>query len=158
LNFNEKKEDNMALRIRMSRGGAKKRPFYRLVVADGRSPRDGRYIERLGTYNPLLAKDDEARLTLNKERIAYWLSVGATPSDRVARFLSEADMYKWEHGNNPNKGKPGQKALERLEEQKQKAEDAKAAAEEAAKAPEEPEEAAVEETAEAEETEEKTEE
>lgn len=129
----------MALKIRMSRGGAKKRPFYRVVVADIRSPRDGRYIEKLGTFNPLLAKDDTSRLVLNQERIAYWLSVGAKPSDRVARFLSEIDMYKWEQGNNPNKGKPGQKAVERVAEQAQKAEDAKAAAAEAAKAPPEPE-------------------
>jgi small subunit ribosomal protein S16 len=138
----------MALKIRMSRAGAKKRPFYRVVVADIRSPRDGRYNEKLGTFNPLLAKDDESRLVLNKERIEYWLSVGAKPSDRIARFLSEADMYKWEHGNNPNKGKPGQKALDRIEEQKQKEEDKKAAAEEAAKAPAEEapaEEAAAEE-------------
>ncbi|MCL4164290.1 UNVERIFIED_CONTAM: hypothetical protein GTU68_013911, partial [Idotea baltica] len=80
----------MALKIRLSRGGSKKRPFYRIVVADIRSPRDGRFIERLGTYNPLLAKDDEARITMNQERIAYWISKGAKPTDRVARFLDAA--------------------------------------------------------------------
>ena len=82
----------MALRIRLSRAGAKKRPFYRIVVADSRSPRDGRYIERLGTYNPMVAKDNESRVILKQERINYWLSQGAKPSDRVARFLGEANM------------------------------------------------------------------
>ena len=77
----------MALKIRLSRGGAKKQPFYRIVVADSRSPRDGRFIERLGTYNPMVAKDSENRITLKEERIKYWLSQGAKPSDRVARFL-----------------------------------------------------------------------
>ena len=82
----------MALRIRLSRAGAKKRPFYRIVVADSRSPRDGRYIERLGTNNPMVAKDNESRVILKQERINYWLSQGAKPSDRVARFLGEANM------------------------------------------------------------------
>jgi small subunit ribosomal protein S16 len=127
----------MALKIRLSRGGAKKRPFYRVVVADVRSPRDGRYIEKLGTFNPLLAKDSEDRLKLDLERIQHWLSMGAKPSDRVARFLADHDLYKWEAGNNPNKGKPGVKAQERLAEAAQAAEDAKQAeidAKEAAKA------------------------
>ena len=126
----------MALKIRLSRGGAKKRPFYRVVVADVRSPRDGRYIERLGTFNPLLAKDSEDRLKLDLERIQHWLSMGAKPSDRVARFLSEQGLYKWEQGNNPNKGKPGVKAQERSAEAAKAAEDAKQAeidAKEAAK-------------------------
>ncbi len=82
----------MALKIRLSRGGAKKRPFYRIVVADSRSPRDGRYIERIGTYNPMVAKDHPERLTVKEERVRHWLANGATPSDRVARFLSGIDL------------------------------------------------------------------
>jgi len=82
----------MSLTIRMSRGGAKKRPYYRIVVADSRSPRDGRFIERLGTYNPMVAKDHPERVTLNAERIKHWIGVGAQPSDRVARFLAEKDL------------------------------------------------------------------
>ncbi|TNE38971.1 MAG: 30S ribosomal protein S16 [Alphaproteobacteria bacterium] len=124
----------MALKIRLSRGGAKKRPFYRVVVADVRSPRDGRYIEKLGTFNPLLAKDSGERFKVDLERVQYWLSKGAKPTDKVARFLSENDLYKWERGNNPNKGKPGLKAQERLEEQAQKEAEAKEAAEAAAAA------------------------
>ena len=125
----------MALKIRLARGGSKKRPFYRIVVADVRMPRDGRYIEKLGTYNPLLAKDDENRVTLNEERIKHWLSKGAKPTDRVNRFLDTADILERKPRNNPNKAKPGTKALERIEEKKQKEEDAKAAAEEAKNAP-----------------------
>ncbi|TNE59413.1 MAG: 30S ribosomal protein S16 [Alphaproteobacteria bacterium] len=124
----------MALKIRLSRGGAKKRPFYRVVVADVRSPRDGRYIEKLGTFNPLLAKDSGERFNVDLERVQYWLSKGAKPTDKVARFLSENDLYKWERSNNPNKGKPGLKAQERLEEQAQKEAEAKEAAEAAAAA------------------------
>ena len=135
----------MALKIRLARGGSKKRPFYRIVVADVRMPRDGRYIEKLGTYNPLLAKDDENRVTLNEERIKHWISKGAKPTDRVNRFLDAADIMERKPRNNPNKAKPGTKALERIEEKKQKAEDAKAAAEEAKNAP--AEEAATEEAA-----------
>ena len=116
----------MALKIRMSRGGAKKRPFYRIVVADSRMPRDGRYIEKLGTYNPLLPKDHDDRLTLDLERAKHWISQGAKPSDRIARFLDDAGLWKREARNNPQKGKPGAKALERLEA----AEEAKRAAEE----------------------------
>ncbi len=140
----------MALKIRLARGGSKKRPFYRIVVADVRMPRDGRYIEKLGTYNPLLAKDDENRVTLNEERIKHWLSKGAKPTDRVNRFLDTADILERKARNNPNKAKPGTKALERIEEKKQKEEDAKAAAEEAKNAPAEEapaEEAPAEETA-----------
>ena len=120
----------MALKIRMSRGGAKKRPFYRIVVADSRMPRDGRYIEKLGTYNPLLPKDHDDRLTLDLERAKHWISQGAKPSDRIARFLDDAGLWKREARNNPQKGKPGAKALERVEA----AEEAKRAAEEEAAA------------------------
>ena len=138
----------MALKIRMSRGGAKKRPFYRIVVADSRMPRDGRYIEKLGTYNPLLPKDHDDRLTLDLERAKHWISLGAKPSDRIARFLDDAGLWKREARNNPQKGKPGAKALERLEaaeEAKRAAED-EAAAAAAAPAEEAPaEEAAAEE-------------
>ena len=116
----------MALRIRLSRGGAKKRPFYRIVVADSRSPRDGRFIERVGTYNPLLAKDDEHRVTLKQDRIKHWLGVGARPSDRVARILGQVDLFEPVQHNNPIKGQPSEKTLER---QKTKEEAAKAAAE-----------------------------
>ena len=84
----------MALKIRLSRGGAKKRPFYRIVVADARSPRDGRFIERVGTYNPMVAKDSDDRVILKQERIKYWLSQGAKPSDRVARFLGQAEIIQ----------------------------------------------------------------
>ena len=120
----------MALKIRMSRGGSKKRPFYRIVVADSRMPRDGRFIEKIGTYNPLLPKDDATRLTLDLERAKHWLGHGAKPSDRIARFLDDAGLWKREERNNPLKGKPGKKAMERLEE----IEEAKRAAEEAAAA------------------------
>ena len=120
----------MALKIRMSRGGAKKRPFYRIVVADSRMPRDGRYIEKLGTYNPLLPKDHDDRLTLDLERAKHWISQGAKPSDRIARFLDDAGLWKREARNNPQKGKPGAKALERIET----IEEAKRAAEEEAAA------------------------
>ena len=135
----------MALKIRLSRGGSKKRPFYRIVVADSRMPRDGRYIEKVGTYNPLLAKDSEERVNLVEDRIKHWISKGAKPSDRVLRFLAEAGILERRPRNNPNKAKPGTKALERIEEKKQKEEDAKAAAEEAKAAAEAPaEEAAAE--------------
>ncbi len=127
----------MATRIRLARGGSKKRPYYRIVAADVRAPRDGRFIEKLGTYNPLLPKDSAERVTMNKERIQYWLDQGATPTDRVLRFLDAEGMMKREARNNPNKAKPGKKAEERIAEKAQKEEDAKAAAaeaEEAAKA------------------------
>jgi small subunit ribosomal protein S16 len=107
----------MALKIRLARGGAKKRPYYRIVVTDSRNPRDGKFIERVGHYNPLLPKDHDNRVKLEGERIAYWLGVGATPSDRVARFLGEAEIIPMPvQKNNPIKGKPGQKATERAEE------------------------------------------
>ena len=111
----------MALSIRMSRGGAKKRPFYRIVVADGRAPRDGRFIERIGTYNPLLPKDSAERVKLDSERARHWLSVGAQPSDRVARFLDAAGLLQRAARNNPQKAEPGAKAKERLEARAEKA-------------------------------------
>lgn len=123
----------MSLKIRLSRGGAKKRPYYRIVVADSRAPRDGRYIERIGMYNPLLAKDDEGRMKVDVERAKHWISKGAKPTERVARFLSTEGLWDWKQGNNPNKAKPGKKAQERLEEKRMAEEEAKAA-EEAAKA------------------------
>ena len=122
----------MALKIRMSRGGAKKRPYYRIVVADSRMPRDGRFIERVGIYNPLLPKDNTERLQLELDRIKHWLEKGAKPSDRVARFLDEAGMWKRTERNNPQKAVPGVKAQERLAA-KQEAEEAAKEAEEAAK-------------------------
>src|SRR6185503_20279586 len=103
------------LKIRLARGGAKKRPYYQIVVADSHSPRDGRFIERVGTYNPLLKKDDPNRITLRKEQIEAWLKKGAQPTDRVARFLATEGLAKWEHGDNPNKGKPHAKAEERAD-------------------------------------------
>ncbi|MDO7842803.1 30S ribosomal protein S16 [Sphingomonas immobilis] len=132
----------MAISIRLSRGGSKKRPYYRIVVADARSPRDGKFIEKIGTYNPLLAKDDEKRVILDTERAKHWVSVGAQPTDRVARFLDVAGVKERPARNNPNKAKPGEKATERAEERATKlaeAEEAKtaaaAAAAEAAAAP-----------------------
>ncbi len=125
----------MAVSIRLSRGGSKKRPYYRIVVADARSPRDGNFIERLGSYNPLLAKDDANRVVLNVERAKHWLSVGAQPTDRVARFLDVAGVRERAARNNPNKGKPGEKATDRLEEQQKKAAETAEAAAAAAAAP-----------------------
>ena len=123
----------MAMKIRLARGGSKKRPFYRVVAADSRMPRDGRYIERLGTYNPLLPKDSEERVKLNVERVQYWLGEGAQPTDRVIRFLEAAGLREKTERNNPNKGKPGKKAVERAEEKAAKLAEASAApAEEAA--------------------------
>ncbi len=122
----------MAVKIRLARGGAKKRPYYRIVVADVRSPRDGRYIEKVGTHNPLLPKDHADRVHLIEDRITYWLGQGAKPTDRVARFLDAAGLFKREASNNPNKGKPGTKALERKEERQAKGEAAVEAAEAAA--------------------------
>ena len=121
----------MAIAIRLSRGGAKKRPYYRIVVADSRAPRDGGFIERLGSYNPLLPKDSAERVVLNVERAQHWLSVGAQPTDRVARFLDAAGLMKRSAKNNPKKAEPGEKAKERAEARAAKI----AEAEEAAKAP-----------------------
>lgn len=133
----------MAMKIRLARGGSKKRPFYRIVAADSRMRRDGRYIERLGTYNPLLPKDSEERVKMDMERVQYWLGEGATPTDRVARMLEAAGVRDKAERNNPNKAEPGDKAKARAEE---KAEKAAAAAEAAAAPAEEPaaEEAAAE--------------
>lgn len=128
----------MAVAIRLSRGGSKKRPYYRIVVSDTRSPRDGRYLEQIGTYNPLLAKDDENRVKLNEDRARYWLGVGAQATDRVARFLDVAGIKERAPKNNPKKAEPGDKAKERAEERAAKAaeaEEAAKAAEEEAKAP-----------------------
>ncbi len=123
----------MSLRIRLSRGGAKKRPFYRIVAADSRKPRDGRYIERLGTYNPMVAKDHEDRLVFDDERIKYWLSVGALPSDRVARFLSDKGLVDKPVVHEQTKQHlPRAKTLERQQEAEDKAKKAaEAPAEEA---------------------------
>ncbi|GAB3453851.1 30S ribosomal protein S16 [Insolitispirillum peregrinum] len=120
----------MSLRIRLARGGAKKRPFYRVVVADARSPRDGRFVEKLGTYNPLLGNDNDLRLVLKGERVQYWLGVGAQPSDRVAKLLANAGLMAAPAiPAQTKKNQPRAKAQERLREA---AERAKAAAEAAA--------------------------
>lgn len=128
----------MAVSIRLSRGGSKKRPYYRIVVADARAPRDGAFIEKVGTYNPMLAKDDANRVTLNADRLKHWLGVGAQPTDRVARFLDAAGLKERAARLNPKKAEPGEKAKERAEEKAAKiaeAEEAAKAAEEAANAP-----------------------
>ena len=143
----------MSLRIRLSRGGAKKRPFYRIVVADSRSPRDGRFIEKIGTYNPMLAKDDPARINFDADRAKHWLGVGALPSERVAKFLAGADLIKLpERREQTKQHMPKKKAQERMEAEKEAAEAAAAAAAEEAAAPAEEEapaeEAPAEETAE----------
>jgi len=135
----------MAMKIRLARGGNKKRPFYRIVAADSRMPRDGRYIEKLGTYNPLLPKDSEERVKMDVERVQYWLGQGAQATDRVARMLEAAGVLTKKERNNPIKGKPGQKAVERAEEKAAKA--AEAAEAENAPAEEPAGEEAVEETA-----------
>jgi len=117
----------MAMKIRLARGGSKKRPFYRIVAADSRMPRDGRDIEKRGTYNPLLPRDSEERVKMDVERVQHWLAQGATPTDRVSRFLEAAGVLSGRTRNNPNKAQPGKKATERAE-----ARAAKAAAAEAA--------------------------
>lgn len=127
----------MSISIRLSRGGAKKRPYYRIVVATSRSPRDGKYLEQIGTYNPLLAKDNADRVKLVEDRARYWLGVGAQPTDRVARFLDAAGIKERAARVNLKKGEPGEKAKERAEERAAKiaeAEEAAAAAAEEAKA------------------------
>ena len=122
----------MAMKIRLARGGSKKRPFYRIVAADSRMPRDGRFIEKLGTYNPLLPKDSEERVKMNMERVQYWLGHGAQPTDRVSRMLEAAGVLAKKERSNPNKGEPGQKAKDRAEEKASKAAEAtEAPAEEA---------------------------
>ena len=125
----------MAVAIRLSRGGAKKRPYYKIVVADSRTARDGKFIERIGSYNPMLPKDSPERVKLDADRARHWLSVGAQPSDRVARFLDAAGVRERAARSNPNKGVPGDKAKERAEERAQREADAAEAAAEAAAAP-----------------------
>lgn len=138
----------MAIAIRLSRGGAKKRPYYRIVVSDSRSPRDGKYLEQIGTYNPLLAKGDENRVKIDSDRAKHWLSVGAQPSDRVARFLDAAGIRERAARNNPKKGEPGEAAKARAEEKAEKAAEAAEAAKAAeAEANAPAEEAATEEAA-----------
>lgn len=119
----------MSLKIRLARGGSKKRPYYTIVVADARSPRDGRFIEKLGSWNPMLGKEDAKRVELNAERVQHWLSNGAQPTDRVLRFLDQAGLLKRDVKSNPEKGKPGKKAVERAAEKAQKAAEAAEAAE-----------------------------
>ncbi len=119
----------MALKIRLARGGAKKRPFYRIVVADSRSPRDGRFIERLGTYNPILASDHPDRVVLKEERIRHWLDRGALPSDRVAKFLGRAEIIPMPaQRDNPIKSRPRKKAQERMKAAEEASGDADAGA------------------------------
>jgi len=119
----------MALKMRLARGGAKRRPFYRIVVADSRSPRDGNFIEKLGTYNPMLPRDREDRVVFDEERVKYWLDKGVQPTDRVLRFLDAAGLAKRAPRSNPKKAEPGQKAKEREQERREKAEAEEAAAE-----------------------------
>jgi small subunit ribosomal protein S16 len=126
----------MAMKIRLARGGSKKRPFYRIVAADSRMPRDGRFIEKLGTYNPLLPKDSEDRIKMDLDRVKHWLDQGAQPTDRVSRFLEAAGVLDKKERNNPQKAEPGKKAQERAEEKAAKA--AAAAEAEAAPAEEAP--------------------
>jgi len=139
----------MAVKIRLARAGAKKRPYYRIVVADSRDPRDGRCIERLDSYNPMLPKDHAERVTFDAEKAAAWIKKGAKPTDRVARFLAAEGLYDWKAGNNPKKAEPGQAAKERAAERAEKEEAKKAAEAEAKAAPAEEavEEAAAEEPA-----------
>lgn len=125
----------MSVSIRLSRGGSKKRPYYRIVVANSRAPRDGAFIEKIGTYNPMLAKDDEKRVVLDVERAKHWVSVGAQPTDRVARFFDAAGVKERVAKNNPKKAEPGEKAKERAEERAAKIAAAAEAAAEAAAAP-----------------------
>lgn len=111
----------MSLKIRLARGGAKKKPFYSIVIADSRSPRDGKFIEKVGTYNPILKSDDPKRVVLKLERITEWMGKGATPTDRVARFLDTAGVLKREARQNPKKSEPGKKMVDRAKEKAAKA-------------------------------------
>jgi small subunit ribosomal protein S16 len=124
----------MALKIRLARGGSKKRPYYQIVVADARSPRDGRFLEKVGSWNPMLGKDNPQRVELKADLIKEWIAKGAQPTDRVLRFLAEAGLAERAARSNPEKAKPGKRALERIAEKKHKAEDAAAAAAEASAA------------------------
>ncbi|MEM0922859.1 MAG: 30S ribosomal protein S16 [Pseudomonadota bacterium] len=121
----------MAIKIRLARGGSKKRPFYRIVAADSRMPRDGRYIEKLGTYNPLLPKDSEDRVKMDMERVQHWLGEGAQPTDRISRMLEAAGVMPAKTRANMKKAEPGKKAKERAEEKAEKAASAAEAAKEA---------------------------
>jgi len=125
----------MSVSIRLSRGGSKKRPYYKVVVSNSRAPRDGKYLEQLGTYNPLLAKDDANRVRLIEDRVKYWLGVGAQPTDRVARMLDKAGIKERVATSNPQKAEPGKKAKERAEEKAEKLREAEEAAAAAAAAP-----------------------
>ncbi|MDR2857367.1 MAG: 30S ribosomal protein S16 [Novosphingobium sp.] len=125
----------MSVSLRLARGGSKKRPYYKVVVANSRSPRDGKYLEQVGTYNPLLAKGDENRVRLTENRVRYWLGVGAQPTDRVARMLDKAGIKERAATNNPQKGEPGQKARDRAEEKAEKLREAEEAAKAAAETP-----------------------
>ena len=116
----------MATKIRLARGGSKKRPHYAIVAADSRMPRDGRFLEKLGTYNPLLPKDSEDRVKMDLERVQYWLGQGAQPTDRIARFLEAAGVREKATRANMKKAQPGKKALERAKEKAEKAEAAAA--------------------------------
>ncbi|MBI1493049.1 30S ribosomal protein S16 [Halocynthiibacter styelae] len=118
----------MAMKIRLARGGSKKRPFYRIVAADSRMPRDGRFIEKLGTYNPLLPKDSEERVKIDLDRVKHWMDQGAQPTDRVTRFLEAAGVVEKKERSNPKKAVPGKKAQERAEEKAAKAAEAAEAA------------------------------
>jgi small subunit ribosomal protein S16 len=120
----------MAMKIRLARGGSKKRPHYSIVAADSRYARDGRFVEKLGTYNPLLPKDAEDRVKMNMERVTYWLGQGAQPTDRIARFLENAEAIVKRDRANPNKGTPGKAAQERAKQKAEKAAAAEATAEE----------------------------
>ena len=122
----------MSLKIRLARGGSKKRPYYQIVVADARSPRDGRFLDRVGSWNPMLGKDNEKRVELDVDAIKAWVAKGAQPTDRVLRFMAEAGIAERAARSNPDKAKPGKKAQERAAERAQKAADAAAAASEAA--------------------------
>jgi len=142
----------MSLKIRLARGGSKKRPFYSVVIADARAPRDGRFIEKIGTYDPRQPKDSGERVKIDCVKAAAWIKKGAQPTDRVARFLSQitvegesAPVYTWTAGSNLKKGEPGKKAQDRVKERADKATAAAEAAAEAAKAPAPVEEPAAEE-------------
>lgn len=125
----------MSVSLRLARGGSKKRPYYKIVIANSRAPRDGKYLEQVGTYNPLLAKDDTDRVRLIEDRIRYWLGVGAQPTDRVARMLDKAGIKERPATANLQKGEPGKKAKERAEEKAAKIAEAEEAAKAAAAAP-----------------------
>lgn len=125
----------MSVSLRLSRGGSKKRPYYKIVASNSRAPRDGKYLEQVGTYNPLLAKDSAERVRLVEDRVRYWLGVGAQPTDRVARLLDKAGIKERAATNNPNKAVPGAKAKERAEEKAEKLREAEEAAAAAAAAP-----------------------